>query len=183
MLRNRNRLVKVASEPKNSNLASKRTNLHLTTVAQKDVVGLDITVDAMHRVDIDQRLENLRTITVSKMQISTMACLFHREGDLFLRKLDKLKLLQHVCQAAAAHELHHHPELLAHNVRVNVVDNIRVVAGLHNADLSDDQLCAVTVEGHLLHSKLLAITGVRREHFTSGTASELAHVGWQSENI
>lgn len=98
------------------------------------------------------------------------------EGHLRLGHLHRVELLEHLGEAAAAHELHHDPELVLDNVRGVVVDNVRVAARLHDRDLGDEQLETLAVELHLLDGDLVARLVERKEHLAGGTLADLLHV-------
>lgn len=67
-------------------------------------------------------------------------------------------VLNYVRQRTSLHVLHHHPQIAAlHEVRLQKVDNIRMLRLLHHQDLIDDKLLAgLGRQIHLLDGDLLA---------------------------
>jgi hypothetical protein len=67
-------------------------------------------------------------------------------------------MLNNVRQRSSLHKLHHHPEIIAlDEIRLEEVDNVRVLRLLHDQDLVHDQLLPWLVrQVHLLDRDLLA---------------------------
>ncbi len=61
-----------------------------------------------------------------------------------------IELLKNLRQAAAVHKLHHHPQLLLHNVKVNVVDDVAVVRIPSSIAISVKEASISIGERHLL---------------------------------
>lgn len=80
-----------------------------------------------------------------------------------------------VGQAAALHELHHHPQLAGAQIAVDEVHNVWVGAVLHDQDLVDDQvLLGLLLQVHLLdgHQPVAALL-VAGKHAARGALADL----------
>jgi hypothetical protein len=122
---------------------------------QQDRVGFDVAVDDALRVQVGERLE----------------ALLADGGDLFLVHP---RVGDDVGEGPALQELHHHPELVVHQVTVEHLDHVGVVVVAHYHHLVEQELPALLLaQVHLLHGDLTAgVAVVRYAHRPRGTLAD-----------
>ena len=91
----------------------------------------------------------------------------------------------HISQTATLHVFHHHPEVQTMEVTVQKVDNILVLAVLHNQNLIDDQiLLGLQVQVHLLDSNtLVGVVLVGSKNTTRRTLADFIEMVVQSSRV
>ena len=127
--------------------------------AEEDVVRLDVAVDAVEAVDVRERAERVADDV----------------RDVALAQTHDVKGLEDVGETAATHVLHDDPHLLVgRHEAVDVVDDVGVVARLHDADLGREQLGVVAVHLHDLHGDDAPVALVlRHEHLARRALADL----------
>lgn len=125
---------------------------------KQDVVTLDVPMDDLVAVEELQRLQHLAT----------------NRGDLALVHAG---LGNDVGERTSRQVLHDDPQLLGHQIAVQVVDHVRMFVLSHHQDLVDDQfLLRLLAEVHLLDGDLHAGgTLDRRVHRAGRTLADLLH--------
>ena len=104
---------------------------------EEHVVGFDISVDDAFRV---QELKSMQRLSA------------HCRYLTFRHHVER----HHVCQTAALHILHHNPEITFDQETVHEVDNVLMLAVLHDEDFVDDKvLLGLLLEIHLLDGDTL----------------------------
>eukprot|EP01085_Mycamoeba_gemmipara_P005538 Mycagemm_TRINITY_DN8398_c0_g1::TRINITY_DN8398_c0_g1_i1::g.5538::m.5538 type:complete len:155 gc:universal TRINITY_DN8398_c0_g1_i1:925-461(-) len=107
----------------------------------------------------------------------TLETLKANTSNVPLLHLHLIELLEDLSQAAAVHKLHHHPQLLFHDVGVNVVDDVAVVRILHDRNLGQEELQILVGERHLLDGNTPASDGLHgHEDLTRSTLANFLGV-------
>ena len=118
---------------------SKLTDLDIAHAVEQDVVALDVSVDDVLTVKMSQ--------TLTGLEADCRDLIFGDDGI----------VVDDVGQRATLHELHHNPQfiVLLLQERVEEIDNVWMLAILHDDDLVHDQLLSRLVpKVHLLDSDL-----------------------------
>ena len=132
--------------------AKRLTKFDVAVHAEQDVVGLDVAVDDAMAVEVLEALAGLAG------DGGDLAVGHEVRGD-------------DVRQRAALHVLHHDPELVLVQERVDVVDDVRVPRRAHDEDFVDDEvLLRLLLEVHLLNRDGLVRADLVRGVDTSRSA-------------
>lgn len=114
------------------------TDFDGTISSEKDIIALDIAMNAVHAVNVSQSLE----------RIVTNKC------DLFFSELNVFELFQDLCETTAAHKLHHNPQFVIDQKRVDVLYDVGMFGRFHDTDLCAEEFEVLWSELHLFDGDL-----------------------------
>ena len=131
------------------------TDLDITTSIEKNVVTLDVTMDDALLVQMFKAAASLIDVRSGHAMFQRVTYLKTNGGDLVFG--DGWIVVNDISQSTALHILHDNPELskVVAQEGIQKVDNVSVLAVLHDHDFIDDQLLSRLVcQVHLLDSNL-----------------------------
>mmetsp|Transcript_1760 Transcript_1760/g.2471 ORF Transcript_1760/g.2471 Transcript_1760/m.2471 type:complete len:352 (-) Transcript_1760:391-1446(-) len=126
----------------------------LSFFADKDVVAFDVSMKAMERVNIRERLERFKT------QI----------GDFSLTQNKRRKLLQHLGKTTACHVLEYNPYIVGMEISLEITHDVGVLGRFLNVNFCNQMFDIFLSNNHFFESNIRVGTGVKSApHFTKCT--------------
>lgn len=153
------------------------TQLDVALHRQENVIGFDVTVNDTLRVQVLETIQCLANCQhpILKPETVITTNLAANRGNLsFAHDVE----CHHVSETTAFHVLHHNPQIQTVEVAFQEVDNVLVLAILHDKDLVDDQvLLGLKVQVHLLYGHTVVGSSlVGSEDTTRCTLTDLVEV-------